>query len=200
MNQRVEIARLLILDVLASFVDHRDRIAVVAQQAGGKAVFTVRVDDRDYGKVAGKQGTHIKALTYLVREVGDTTHDSSYRLVLVGNPMQSAVRPEKIPPARRYDPEASRQLLERFARSIAPEVIVRVAPGRPDPEYLVFMFTLEAQNLDDYDLLLAPYDDSIDGPTTTSALGTIWRAAGRRDGVIFRIQITRRATAPQTAP
>ena len=200
MNQRVEPDCQLLRDFIASFVDQPERISLTVgvRNRLDKVFFTLRVDPSDYGKVAGKQGSHIKALQYLVGEIGQT-NDASYELELIGNPMAATSRAAEVRAAGRYDPEPNRKLLERLVQTLHPGNSVKVTE-QPKSEggRIDLLFTITAPNAEAYNDLLAPYEDDPSSLTVAIALGTLWRAAGCKDGVKFRLEV-RNAQETQTA-
>jgi len=56
--------------VLESLVEDHDQLAIEATQDSLGILLTVRVSDRDMGKLIGKSGQTVKALRTLVRVIG----------------------------------------------------------------------------------------------------------------------------------
>jgi len=56
--------------VLESLVEDRDQLSIEASQDSLGILLTVRVSDRDMGKLIGKGGQTVKALRTLLRVIG----------------------------------------------------------------------------------------------------------------------------------
>lgn len=193
MNENTKKHQELIRDLIVKcLIDHPEDLSVLPREDGrGKVFWTVQGHADDYRKICGARGAHVKALTLLVEEFGDSA-DTSY-LFWLKESDEGTVRPMKIVEGwDDYDPRDAADLLSR---------VLRAAAGREDaisvttysdgsrldtpPFAMVFRFEIKAAHPDVADWLTEV--NSTFGLSVLSAVQTIWRAYGAKNGASFQI-------------
>ena len=189
MNERTTKTRELILALIDSFTERYYDTKLTVTENLGTVVFTLRVSADDHRKVVGKEGSHIKALKYIVDELA-AAHDARYDLRLtepVPGP-ETNFAPVKI--ASTYSPHVAKELLGRVLDEIVggPNYILSAHNAHVKGFDCAFLFKIHANDSETYSDLIAPAKDDTSGLTTVAALGTLFRAYANKEGTSFRVE------------
>ncbi len=195
MNETTKKHQELIRDLIVKcLIDHPEDLSVLPREDGrGKVFWTVQGHADDYRKICGARGAHVKALTLLVEEIGECT-DGSYHFWLKESE-EGTVRPMKIvEPREDYDPRDASDLLTR---------VLRAAAGREDalsvttysdgsrletpPFAMVFRFEITPAHPDVADWMTDVSPSASPGISVLSAVQTLWRAYGAKNGAAFQV-------------
>lgn len=189
----------LLHDIACAFVEHPEDITIASQPSlDGAIYFALKGHPGDEGRLVGTGGCHVDALTFLVALLGQADGDVyTFRLITRQGPRQNT------PIADRhvvgFDPRPARELLLRILVELGfDEATVEVGPGSGARHALTFNFTINAGSLADYELLLSEtkvviFPASDNKPEKAikmrpiEALGTLFRAIAKREGVRFSI-------------
>lgn len=185
----------LLHDLVAGIVSKPEAIEIGSQAAPGTCYWIMRVGPEDNSKAIGKEGSHAAALASLLAAWGEAEDEvHTFRLI---NSERRDAPPERIRDVVHYDPEPRRVLLERILAELALSgYVVAVGPGVGPRSTLTFEFSIRVVTEEDASVLLRPRTiKGVDGakelPTVVAALGTLFRAIGRKDGVNFELRVAR---------
>lgn len=179
----------LIRRLLESFLDHSRDLHVEINGEGQVIEWVIEVHQDDQRKAVGAQGCHIKALKFIVAEIG-LTAGADYRVLLRDRPKPEF--PERSAPklAKSYNETAATQLLHEVIKEITGsdlriEAIVTNATATPrNPlacTFIIYAGVMSRKKL-------AKQDDAGD-QTLLGAIGTIFRAYANREGVAFKLEV-----------
>jgi predicted RNA-binding protein YlqC (UPF0109 family) len=179
----------LLRDLVSRFVEKPDALRIAKQEAqDGSCYFVLAGDPDDGGRLAGKEGSHVDALALIVFAFGKA-NGRAYTFRLVNGP-----RPEfraKLEPraAVEYDAEPARELLGRVLAAMdLGEFAVDVGPGAGSRHALTFVFTVRVKDVRDQLALTNPIDPN-SPDTLVGALGTLFRAIAKKDGVRMNLVV-----------
>lgn len=180
----------LIREIVTSYVAHHSELELDAKEVPGAVYWSLRCHADDYGKIAGKDGAHIKALQALVGRFGEAREEfHAIKLLEPAPARRRQVAPT--PAAQTYDPRPARDLLCRTLTAIGMGQFVveaKVEPNRnPKIDALLFVrFDVHTRSADDYrDVTLADGD----ALAPVAALGALFRARAKRDGIGVQIEV-----------
>lgn len=166
----------LIVDLVGRYVDRPADLRCEFQTTEkGDVYWMMKGHEADEGKLVGIAGCHVKALERLIVRVGAEQRKTyTFRLLTIGEPLR---RPKQAPrDVIEYDPRPARDLLCRLLDALAVQrFTVEVGPGSDPRRSLTFVFTVKT----------ASYIDA----ETLDALGTLYRAIAKRDGIRFQISL-----------
>lgn len=183
----------LILKLAEALVDDPRRVSMEASEMPRRINWQVKVDINDAGKLIGKHGSHLKAFGLVVRLMGEKGGED-WRLVHV--PPDDGERMERAPSEtpKHYDPTIASEILKESL-----ELILEAAPVvSVDQHRNEFTFTVRpilaqdfARLLDAVEITPARFNPARNAETLNlaSALGTLWRAYGRKEGVYFKVNV-----------
>jgi len=193
MNETTKQHQELIREIVTKcLIDHPEDLSVLPREARelGKVYWTVQGHADDYRKICGSRGAHVKALTLLVEEFGDAA-DASY-LFWLKESDEGTVRPMKIVEGRDdYDPREAADLLTRVLCTAAGAACLKVTTYsdgsrlETPPFAMIFRFEISADHPEVENWLLEPSEPS--GLSVLSAVQTIWRAYGTKNGASFNV-------------
>jgi predicted RNA-binding protein YlqC (UPF0109 family) len=173
----------LLREFVASYVDKPDALRIEFQTAAtGDVYWMMKGDFEDEGKLVGKAGTHVDALEFILMAIG--RHSGvvyTFRLLTRGGCEKKEAPRDVI----EYDPGRVQVLLTRLLVALGIGASVRVGPGAGPRNSLTFVFTIKASAREDYSRLV--HVDVNFGSTIVAALGTLFRAIAKKDGVRFTI-------------
>lgn len=180
----------LIYDLASSFIDHPEALKLERTGFPGTCTWVMQGCADDCGKLVGRGGSHIKALSLLVRAFGIGA-GARYTLRLI-NPEDGMRRPESPPRmAEQYDPSAALVLLDRCCSELAlGQYAVEVRPGPATGRPLSFVFVITVRDEDD-DRALTVAPEWAPGQTVEAAIAALFRAYGAKDGVRFGVGVGR---------
>lgn len=160
----------------------------------------IRVTLDDHGMLVGKRGAHVKAINYLVAMIGakaaqrfDIWAEEPYD---IGRAPEDRARPT---PPEVFDPTEATCLMQEVLDILceqSPALTVETRPikiiDRKDelsPQVIAF-FTIRPLTHDDMDTIRGEHGSRPeDRMSTEAAIGTLWRAMGKRVGVEFTVSV-----------
>lgn len=180
----------LIYDLASSFIDHPAALKLERTEFPTFCSWSMQGAADDYGKLVGRHGAHIKALSLLVRAFGIGA-GARYTLRLI-NPEDGMRRPESPPRmAEQYDPSAALVLLDRVCGELAlGQYAVEVHRGPATERPLSFSFVITVRDEDD-DRALTVAPEWAPWQTVEAAISALFRAYGAKEGVRFGVGVGR---------
>lgn len=181
----------LIHDLLASFTAKPEEIAIEVKEHPGRVYWVVKACGEDTPRIVGRSGAHLKALQFLVREIGKSL-DSTHSLELLDP--EPGMRPDepKEPTATSHDPSREVVLLQNLVEALGvseSKVEAFLRPERLDGR-LYFDLNVWVRDDQDYKLLTVP--PSVKSKATVvEALGVLFRAGAKRNGIRINIVVKR---------
>ncbi len=174
-------------ELVSSFIDHPEALQVEVREFPGAAYWSVLPHADDYGKVCGRKGAHIRALTQLLARIG-STNGERWRLRL----------PEPEPGPRResspavqmktYDPTRAEELLARsVGAALGCDVVVDSEEIADEKLSYLLRIRAPVEPGAFARLTVTQAGDAAEQPLI-ARLGVLWRAWGHADGVSFRIE------------
>ena len=150
----------LILDLVACYADHPEKIKFTQAEAGVRAngvpaevYWRMQAASEDHGKLAGRGGANVHALQFVVAELGIAA-DSEYHFQLVSPITPPPERRADTAPAivENYDCAPLVALIGRLVTEIASrEFTVTAAGVVPGRDVLTHRLTVAFQDQDDHD-------------------------------------------------
>lgn len=192
MNPEEEKAAAALERLVAALLDHPRKLEFDATRLPSRVNVRVRVDVEDAGKVIGIKGAHVKALQLVAARLGDRL--GQLWALRVDDP-EEAPRPGKkqdAPPAASFDPFVDVQLLSEVLACLIGLGFTcdyRRDPGSGD----AWTFVVVPAGFAEHETLVDKAPGSEE--TLVAALGTLFRAVGRRQGVGYKIELPRGAQA-----
>ncbi len=178
----------LLRDLVHAFTMHPGDLELEVQHADGAALWMIKGNKEDEPFLVGKGGSHVRALSFLVRCIGLARREK-YTFTLITR-QAPKVRPPMEPNAAiKHDPSPSQALLVRILEELAIDLFtVSVGPGSGPRNTLTFLFEIFVRDVADYNALtVSPFPDSSE--TIVGALGTLFRAIAKKNGVRFDIAV-----------
>lgn len=168
--------------LLNRIIYHPENLEIEHTEFHGAVYWNVTAHADDQPKIIGKGGTHIRALTFLIAEIG-LSADSMYKLKL--NEPEVGTRTESTQASpKNYDATPAAQILQEVLESIfGPESVTIRTTGKG----FDFEFEIVMRDTDEVPDLRIPYDNDPNEMTIIGSLGTLWRAWAKKDGVNFTI-------------
>lgn len=193
----------LIRDLAASFTKHPEGIQLriaTAEELSIKrlpptAVLWVMYGARqeDEAVLIGKLGSHVRALSFLVRSFGMARNETHlFELITVHAPRDRSAMIRNV--ARTHNPTPAVALLQRILAELsigAFKVEAATAGTTEDP---AFVLTINVREFVDYSALtVAPFQGASSGAAETivGALGTLFRAIAKKNGVRYDLVVAR---------
>lgn len=191
----------LIHDIAAAFVDKPESLEIVSQPALDKAVyFALKGDPRDEGRLVGVGGCHVDALTFLVAMMGRAAGEKfTFRLITCARPEERTSM--KSNHVTNYDVAPAQRLLSRILAEIGvPDARIQVRAPEGPQFSLSFVLSIvtpyPAQRdrlLDSTKIVIFPASETKSEKAIemrgVEALGTLFRAIARKDGVKMAIAV-----------
>ncbi len=183
-----ETAKPMLAELIGAFVDHPDGVKVGVQAADdGACYWAVACSQIDEGKLIGQKGSHVRALTLLVEQIGSANRRPwTFRLVTTNyRRAKETAEPRDVV---EHDPRPHRDLLCRLLDALGLKSFsVEVGPGAGERRSLTFEFIVRSTAADDY--LLTAGNDA--GETVGQAIDTLLRAIAKRSGVRYSLAFAR---------
>lgn len=179
----------LLRDLVETYIDHPEELRIATEAFPGAIYFKLQGHADDYGKLVGKGGAHIGAMNVIVRLMGDAVGMLySFKLEEPEAGERRPLRPLML--ARTFDPEPSRQLLDRLIAALpVGDFVVNVEQTCRAP--LSYTFTIGVRAAEDYALMTVAPGDAKPQMTLVGAIGTLFRAAANKAGVKFQITVAK---------
>lgn len=187
-GQVVEDSALLLRRIVESFTDYPADLTLESKLLPGRVDWRLRVNVNDHGKVIGRNGSHIRALQYLWAQVGESC-GQYFVLRLDENPVGKR-EPEKRRPTPNpaFSCVGHKALLSDFLDQVLserPAIEVRREQARVE-----FVFVIDCERVQDYERLVCVTTETTQ--TVITELGTLFRAAGHKNGVGFKLEVPKR--------
>lgn len=218
----------LLRALVSAFVDRPENVRIDEQESPGACYFILRVDPRDEPKVIGTEGSHVRALGFLLAQIGLAAGKVyTFRLITDSVPSTRCNREPR--DVASYDVEPAKALLSRTLEGLnVGAFAVQAGPGPGPRSSLTFIITALLREEEDMRALtahlpvrneteraeirrkIAALDRELEAGdardftiekraklrlqleqtmTTIEALGTLFRAMAKRDGVRFYVQL-----------
>lgn len=180
----------LLQELARRFVDHPEAIKIAATRTGtGEIYFGLSCHEDDEGKLIGKSRSHVDAFSLLIDKMGRASGERwFYRLITKGTPRKTEPERKK---TERYNALATADLLARILGELSiGDYVVDVEKGQ-HAELPAFILRISVRDNADYCALTYqdPSFGSAQATTLIGALGTIFRAIARKDGVWFQLYV-----------
>lgn len=183
---------LLIRRLLESFTDHHADLDLRFREMPGRVDWLLAGNINDQGKLVGRQAAHIKAVKFILAELGDVAGEQYFiRLEEAAAGERGMPAPPRVPPPD-YNTAPTAKLLFDLLSALLdqPPVIGLIKDTTGDKPG--WTFRIQCVRVQDYEKLVAPVDDDPSNQTLLTSLGTLFRAAGNKDGVSFKIEVPSR--------
>lgn len=154
----------------------------------GSMFFCVRGHKPDESRLIDRDGSHVKALTCLVRQMGKATNRTfTFKLMTTEGRSVSTDAPQD---ATHYDPAPIRKLLAGFLEALGvQDATIDVNSGEGPTTKLRFNFVIDIPEVEVAEGLTKVNDY---GLTIIGALGTLFRAIANQQGVKFQVNLADR--------
>lgn len=187
MTEHTREAHEALRSIVRSLTNYPDEVDLCVVEVNGGAYWRMTVHADDQKKVVGIEGSHIKALTYILAEMGRQNGGWVYKLKL-DEPINGQRRySTPKPTVKSYNPAKAHELLARVV-SLVTAGRVHVELDEDAGEDFAYTFTLVPRTSPDHHAL-TDARECTHRQTVIGALGTLWRAYAQRDGVRFTLQI-----------
>jgi predicted RNA-binding protein YlqC (UPF0109 family) len=183
MNPDLTKTQNLIRRIISAIIAHPEHLLISPAEFRGAVYWNVQAHADDQPKIIGKQGSHIRALTFLVAEIG-LDADSMYKIKLAEPEIGNRSDSTQIQSPTSYDASLAEQtLLEVIEAIFGPQSATITTTGIG----LAYNFEITLRDHDEVPDLRVPYDGDMYEMTIIGSLGTLWRAWAKRDGVNFTV-------------
>lgn len=170
-------------NVLSRIVHHPEDVQVIPTVFRGAVYWEIRANADDQPKLIGRGGTHIRALAFLVAEIGLASGEM-YKLKL-SEPEHGQRSPAVKPTTpTKYNPVHASKLLLDVTELIFGKDSCSITTTATGNEFEFAIIMRDAADVPD---LRTPYEADPYELTVIGALGTLWRAWAKKDGVEFTV-------------
>lgn len=188
-----ERSRTLLKALIESFTDHPDSLTIEAKEMPGVVYWKVQAHADDTPFIIGKKGAHVKALKFVMTELG-SARGTAYRLEILDPVAQERSEPRPPPRPGQYDPAPAGAFLRWILAELFPspptvKTVLAIETADRPVERPTFTFQMWPGDEEDYQRLTVPYEDDLQAQTLVGALGTLFRAYSRKQGTEFRIEV-----------
>lgn len=186
MTAETEETKQLLHDIVASFVEHPESIEIAGDETRTSCYWMMRVHKEDEGKAVGFTGHHVKAVSLLMEQFGRAIRMAyKFKLITVH---KGAPRDKEWRQAETYDADPATVLLYRILEAMEIGAFsVNVTPQADRLPLLSYTYDIKVLLNDDYTKLVAPQNE--DGLTVIAAIGALFRARAKKDGVFMQINV-----------
>ena len=182
MRESTEETLQIVRSILDAYTDHPTATKITVKEVPGGCYWQLKVHPDDYGKVNGRKGQHIRALTALVIQLGEAAHET-YQFVLVEPDAGQRTPFRERPVATDYDPSQAVELLE-WTISAALDIDCDVKSYRDLGDRPTFALHIAAPQPEA--AILTKPDN---GSTLMEALQILWHARAQKEGVALRLEL-----------
>lgn len=180
---------LLLRRLLESFTDHHQDIELDFRAMRGRVDWLLKGNIDDQGKLVGKQAAHIKALKFILAAIGEKAGEQYFiRLLEAETGERGAPSPRRIAPPD-YNPEPTLELLHDLLRELLEQSPLVEAFDDHNQDLLGWKFLITCHSIQDHERLVGEEGAVPNAPSLLDALGTLFCAAGNRDGVSFKLDV-----------
>ena len=188
----LETTHALLEDLLLSLVDKEAALTLRANLLPGRINWSVQVDVSDTGKVCGTGGSHLRALQLVIDLMGRHQKEE-WHLALEDPEGTVRVRKPDAPMPEDHDTSDATLLLSEILSAIGIDCSVVVSGGIAGG----FDFEIRPHGQQDHAALLDAHpaiyrknQKERQEINLVAALGSLWRAGGRKSGVAYRVSVT----------
>lgn len=179
----------LLRELVETFIDHAHALSISAKEVPGAVYWTMQGHADDYGKLVGKKGAHVDAMTLLVSSLG-TAADQLFTFKLL-EPEPAPRRPASpTKTAAHYDPVPARDLLCRILDNLGLGQFAVSYKVEKDAQISV-LFEIAVRTDEDYRALTVAPENSPKGLSVIAALGTLFRAHANKRGIRTQLEVLR---------
>lgn len=183
----------LIRELAGLYVGSPEELGI-RHQAGkeGSVYFVMQGRPEDDSRLVGYMGCHVKALTFLIEQVGKAQGKIfTFRLLTTENGPRPNYKPRDV---LDYDPLPARDILRRWLDALGVKDF-SVAVNSPDGprRSLAFDFDITIKDFARAHSLTIP--NAKEELFTIGALGTLFRAIGKQNGIRFQINLADKKAA-----
>ena len=177
-----EEATALLRRLLEALIDHPRDLVVEPREHRGMVQWLVVANINDLGIVIGKRGAHAKAIQHLMREIG--ARHGCHMTVRIEADGPGERQPEAVrrPASPTYSVTPHLTLLRDLLGALCDEPPVVTVEHR-------FDFIIRPLVIQDFDRLQPPLAGDENAESIITSLATLFNAAGKRDGVVFRLEV-----------
>ena len=180
----------LLRDLVESYTLEPDRLRLEVEEHPARVNIRLRVSAADMPLLIGTRGAHSRPLVLLVREIGKNAGKFYKFDIEDPEPGECSSFPTR-EPATAYDPAPAVKLLERLLLAIGVgEFRVEAREMGRERGWLRHQLVVYTRDDDDYRLLTVR-PSTTDTQTIVEALGTLFRAAAKKAGVMGGVQVER---------
>ncbi len=172
--------------VIETIIDRPRDLAIDYRPMRGRIDLHVTPNINDQGKIVGKGGAHIRALKYLMAQLGERQGQQIVIYLHENDGGRRFPDPVRAVGKPTYNTAGHLALLQDLLNGLLdepPSITVVRESGFAQP---AFVFVIEARRVQDYERLVPVGEGS---QSLVTELGTLFRAAGHRDGVSFRLEV-----------
>jgi len=181
----------LIRDLVSAFVERPTELRLKVQPSddGNTCYWAIKADPVDDPLLIGAEGSHVRALTFLIAQFG-LAHGMTFTFRLLTEDGKR-LRPRGAPrDVIEYDAEPALEILQRLMTGLGiRDVKVRLGAGVGPRKSLSYIFTISACSEENYRALT--HSQNAEGMTVVGAIGTLFRAVAKKSGVRFNIEVER---------
>ncbi len=182
MNIEIANATDLLRRLIASFTHKHQQLELETQEQPDGFRFFLCVHTDDYPKVVGKQGGTLKALAFILREIGLRESRKPYMLHLIEPETRNRGPENIITPPEDYDPAEACELLTETVEALVGEGFCTVTVEQVDDG---FKFTIISR---DTEALTKSYANDRNLNAIT-ALQRIWKSYAGCVGLHFYVEL-----------
>lgn len=179
-----EEATFLLRRLIESLIDMPRDLQIDYRELRDRVEWRVVPNINDHGKVVGKGGAHIKAIKFLMAEIG-IQHFTQFVVMLEEGPGERGPDPVRRPATPTYSVTPAKTLLEDILAALFDEA-PRVEVVREGPH---FEFRITTYRVQDHDQLQPPIAGDDDAESIITSLATLFNASAKRDGVLFKLEV-----------
>ncbi len=188
--QNLQSAADLIRDLLRAIVADEDAPEIDFDQTAEGVEFTVEPSASSVGPMVGREGCHVKAMKALVSQMGVTAGYGPNFSFHVLEPRPGVRTPRRARPTQTVAPEPFAQLLARTLTAIG-VFPAEIRIGQLEDGARGWEFQIGVTQASCYRILTVPPPRGRDPQAAIGALGTLFRAAGKKVGVEVELEVFR---------
>lgn len=176
----------LITKLIDCLIDDPRKTQLEARPMTRRVNWKAKVAINDTGKLIGKLGAHLKAIRVLVGLMGQRFGED-WRFAVEDPDDGERREPVRIERVAAYDPAPATAFLGEILGAILDEPAAINLTQDISSAGCSYTFTIAARVIQDYERLVEPFAIGYEQLAPVAALGTIFRAYGRQQGVDFRV-------------
>lgn len=174
-------------DLVGAFVGHPQAIELGQHAANNSCLWLLKGHGDDEPKLIGQQGSHVKALRFLVGEFGRARgEEHTLRLVTERAPLKRARSNPRA--ALTFNPAAHVNLLTRIVGELSFDAYGVQADPAPG-DLIAFTLRIRVVTETDYKTLTAMHETPGGTMNIVGALGTLFRAVGCEHGIRYEVKV-----------